>query len=460
VSGWDSRRDSTVTRREPDAGAGATRPPARLCAVHPPELACELPLSGERVVLGRNPEPDDLPRLRHPTVSRQHAAVEWDPRLQAHMLIDLGSHNGTGINGARVQTGERTRLATGDVVRLGDVLCVVEIGDGVGGGDPAHVSREAIPGGSTAARQLRVLVARAAPDPSPALIVGATGTGKERVAAELHRLGPGKGDLVVVNCAAVSPPLFESQLFGHEKGAFTGATAAQSGLFRAADGGSLFLDEIGEMPLELQAKLLRAVQQGEIVPVGSSRAQQVNVRVIAATNRDLEADVERGGFRRDLYARLALWQVRVAPLAERRADVLEWMRRLHRDWLDRRGQAGPPLDMAFDAAEALLLADWPDNLRGLDRLVHALAAEPADQPITAARLPDWVRRSPAVSAAAPAAGEARQAPVAPTREQLTAVLEQNGWSVRATARHFQRDRRQIYRWIESFGIDRPAGAED
>jgi transcriptional regulator with GAF, ATPase, and Fis domain len=437
-----------------------TREQARLFVVSPPAIAVQISLPRGRVVLGRNPDPEDVPRLRHPTVSRQHAAVEWEPRAGAFALVDLASHNGTSLDGARMEPSSRARLSDGCVVRLGDVVCVVEIGEGAD--DAPAVSRESVPGDSAAARALRVQIARAAADPSPALIVGPTGTGKESVAAELHRLSKRAGELVTVNCAAVSAHLFESQLFGHEKGAFTGATSAQPGLFRSAQGGTLFLDEVGEMPLELQAKLLRAVQQREVIAVGSSRAERVDVRVVAATNRDLAADVERGAFRRDLYSRLALWQVRVPPLTERRADLLDWLARLHRAWLTERGaRVDGALDLDADAAEALLLAVWPENLRGLDRLVHELAASPRAEPVTAARLPAWVTERPGATSSSPAPPDAepRVLPPAPTRDELVAVLEQNGWSVRATASHFQRDRRQIYRWMDSFGIEkRPAGA--
>ena len=454
-----SRLDKTATRRGPRAPA-PTREQARLFVVSPPAIAVQIALPRGRVVLGRNPDPEDLPRLRHPTVSRQHAAVEWEPRAGAFALVDLASHNGTWIDGARMEPSSRARLSDGSVVRLGDVVCVAEIGESVD--DEPTVSRDAIPGDSAAARALRAQVARAAADPSPALVIGPTGAGKESVAAELHRLSKRAGELVTVNCAAVSAHLFESQLFGHEKGAFTGATSAQPGLFRAARHGTLFLDEIGEMPLELQAKLLRAVQQREVIAVGSSRAERVDVRVVAATNRDLGAEVERGGFRRDLYSRLALWQVRVPSLAERRADLLDWLARLHRAWLVERGREdGAALELDADAAEALLLAGWPENLRGLDRLVHELAASPRTEPITAARLPTWVTERAAAAPADPAGAanaEPRVLPPAPTRDELIAVLEQNGWSVRATATHFQRDRRQIYRWMDSFGIEkRPAG---
>lgn len=225
----------------------------------PRELADIIALRDE-LALGRNPDRDDIHRLRHPTVSRQHVVIAWSRSTDSYTLRDLASHNGTAVNGVGVN--ESVQLADGDVVRIGDVLCVFEIDAGA---DPATISGDAVPGRSAAVLELRAEVARAASDPSPVLITGDTGTGKERVAQEIHRASGRSGAIVVVNCAAVSPMRFESQLFGHEKGAFTGATAAQPGMFRAAAAGTLFLDEIGEMPAELQPKLLRAIQECEII---------------------------------------------------------------------------------------------------------------------------------------------------------------------------------------------------
>jgi transcriptional regulator with GAF, ATPase, and Fis domain len=293
-------------------------------------------------------------------------------------------------------------------------------------------------------------VARAAPDPSPALIIGETGTGKELIAAEMHRLSGRRGELVAINCAAISPQLIESQLFGHVRGAFTGAGEANTGLVRAARGGTLFLDEIGELPLELQAKLLRVIQEGEVLPVGGTQATKVDVRVIAATNRDLEADAEAGLFRRDLYARLALWVVRVPPLRERRVDVISWFERLHRRWLERRGRspaAGGTLAFEPNAAEALILNAWPENLRGVDRLVHQHGT--MTRPLTVADLPPWLAARPGSMVSTPPP-ERRVIP-APTKAELEQALMETG-SVRATAKRYGRDRRQIYRWMEAFGI--------
>jgi transcriptional regulator with GAF, ATPase, and Fis domain len=418
------------------------------------------------LLLGRLPDPGSGgPALDDASVSRKHFAIEWDARAGLYAGVDLGSSNGSFVDA--VAAAARRPLADGSVIRLGPTVVMVYQSHGApAGGDAgdeaASPSREAIPGQAPGARALRAAVARVAADPSPVLLIGETGTGKEHIAEEIHRLGGRKGDLVAVNCAALTPALIESQLFGHARGAFTGAQEAQPGLFREADGGTLFLDEIGELPLDLQPKLLRALQEREVRPVGSARSVPVDVRTIAATNRDLAAQVERGEFRRDLYARLSLWEVVVPPLRRRRGDLFQWIERLRRRWLSDRSRPAPAAPWLFDGrvAEALLLRDWPDNLRGVDRLVHALAGgdgATAGEPLTFDRLPAWLWEpsSPSSSSSSPPSS-APAAPIparqAPTRDELAQALERHQGSVRATARYYGRDRRQIYRWMESFGL--------
>jgi two-component system, NtrC family, response regulator GlrR len=306
------------------------------------------------------------------------------------------------------------------------------------------------------------------------LLLGETGTGKEWIAGEIHRLSGRSGPLLAVNCAALSAQIIESQLFGHVRGAFTGATSDHKGLFRAADGGTLFLDEIGELPVDLQPKLLRTLQDGQVLAVGATRSAPVDVRVIGATNLDLHAAVEAGSFRRDLYARLAMWELAVPPLRVRRLDILSWIDRLHRAWQRARpGVAASLPALLPDAVEAILLHPWPDNLRGLDRLVHALAAtSKPDGGIALADLPRWLRerRTPARESDAPVAGAAPVAAGAaavaapatpesdrrppPTREEFELAYAELGGNVRALARHFRRDRRQIYRWVAAYGLER------
>jgi transcriptional regulator with GAF, ATPase, and Fis domain len=283
------------------------------------------------------------------------------------------------------------------------------------------------------------------------------------VAQAIHSLSRRREQpFLPVNCGAVSVTLSESELFGHERGSFTGAERLHRGYFERADRGTLFLDEIAEMPLELQVKLLRVLESSAVGRVGGTTTHKVDVRVIAATNRDLPALVDSGGFRQDLHARLSLWEIRVPSLQRRRADVLLWLERLLASWRAGRGLAdAPALALDAQAAEALLLQTWPDNLRGVDRLVHAVGeVAGTGRTLALGDLPPWVLEAPAPAAAVapvdarrPARAEAAGGvPAIPSRDELAAVLAQNGGSIRATAKHFARDRRQIYRWVEAFGL--------
>ena len=228
------------------------------------------------------------------------------------------------------------------------------------------------------------------------LVVGETGTGKELWARLLHRSGPRRNKAFVpVNCAALTPTLAESQLFGHEKGAFTGAAGRSLGIFRAAEGGMVFLDEIGEMPQELQPKLLRVLQQREVTPVGATEPVPIDVQIVAATNRDLEDEVEKGNFREDLYYRLNMIELRVPPLRERPDDIPSFIEFFSQRFADRyhlqAWEFTPELLAEFCAYE------WPGNVRQLEHSIeqsYVLQTEPkvpvktsAARPVGPGRLP-------------------------------------------------------------------------
>src|SRR5271170_524403 len=200
----------------------------------------------------------------------------------------------------------------------------------------------------------------------PVLLLGETGTGKEVVARSIHNV-QAAGPFVTIDCSSMVGPLMESELFGHVKGAFTGAAAAKLGLIEAANGGTAFFDEIGELPLDLQAKLLRVLQEKEFRPVGSLTTRRSDFRIIAATNRDLHAEVEKGTFRRDLYFRLNVINMRLSPLRERKEDIPT----LINHFLQR---AGATHTITGEAMEVLLSYDWPGNVRELENCVQHMVA--------------------------------------------------------------------------------------
>src|SRR5438132_13368218 len=275
-------------------------------------------------------------------------------------------------------------------------------------------------GTSPAIRAVFDTLVRVAPSSSSVLIQGESGTGKELIAQALHRLsGRGLGPLVAVNCAAIPEQLLESELFGHTKGAFTGASQARPGRFRMADGGTIFLDEIGEMPLALQGKLLRVLQERSVEPVGGNKPEPVDFRLIAATNKDLEAQVAKGAFRGDLFYRLNVVPLVLPPLRERRGDVSL----LAAHFLARHNSGKErPLRFSPAAVEALERHGWPGNVRELENLVERLAVLKGEGDIEVADLPGPIRNARSGPLAATAAGGEIPAALPPEGVDLYKVL--------------------------------------
>jgi len=288
------------------------------------------------------------------------------------------------------------------LLRLGRVRDELLLRRRVEEGAPvAEGDLESLAGDSPAMRLVRERVEAAAAGEVAVLLVGETGTGKDLAARLVHaRSRRARRPFVAVNCAAVPEALFEAEMFGHEKGAFTGADRRRQGRFEAADGGTLFLDEVGELAPSCQAKLLRAVETSSFEPVGSSRTVHVDVRVIAATNRDLAGPAAQGGFRRDLYYRLNVVDVRLPPLREHRQDVLPLAGRFLRDIAARQERPMPELEPA--AAAALEAWDWPGNVRELVHALERAVALSRGAPLAVHHLPDEIAAS-AVPAAPSAA---------------------------------------------------------
>jgi DNA-binding NtrC family response regulator len=214
--------------------------------------------------------------------------------------------------------------------------------------------------------EVRRLIGKLGPSRAPVLLLGESGTGKEVVARAIHNASP-SGEFVAIDCGALVGPLIESELFGHTKGAFTGAAEAKKGLIEVADGGTAFFDEIGDLPLDMQVKLLRLLQEREFRPVGSLKQHKVNIRVIAATHHNLARDVERGTFRQDLYYRLNIVSLRLAPLRERKDDVPE----LAEHFLRRHSATHR---LTPETLDALMLYDWPGNVRELQNTIERMVA--------------------------------------------------------------------------------------
>ncbi len=326
--------------------------------------AIPLPRSN-RVTIGRMHTCDIV--IDDESVSRQHAAVIVGP--QGLAIEDLGSRNKTRVGGRTLGRGETALLPVGAVVEVGYATMFVQVGRPPSA--PASSASNA-PAPSAAIvhdptmQRLYALLDVIAPSPLNVVILGETGTGKEVFAEAIHK-GSARASqpFLRVNCAALSGSLLESELFGHEKGAFTGALGAKEGLFEAADGGTVFLDEVGELPIETQAKLLRVIEYGEVIRLGSVQPRRVDVRYVAATNRDLDQAIAGSRFRSDLFFRLNGFSVTLPPLRKRRKDIVP----LARHFLDRAARGRPYLVTAESQA-ALEHYAWPGNVRELKNVLE------------------------------------------------------------------------------------------
>ncbi len=374
-------------------------------------------------------------------LSRSHAAILLRDGNETFEVEDLGSRNGTALNGRPVAG--RATGQHGSVLRCGQIVAVVEMQPTANASQPT----EAIAGLSAAAQTMRAAIAATAVDARPVAIFGETGAGKERVAEAVHRASGRRGPLVRVNVAAVPDSLFEAEFFGHAKGAFSGAGEARAGWVQQAHGGTLVLDEMGELNLSLQAKLLRVLEDRALRPLGARADVAIDVRFVASTNADLAARAQAGTFRADLLARLRAHEIVLSPLRDRRPDLasladlvvpLPAGRHWHANW-------------TADAAEVLALYDWPDNLRELDRVFRKLALLPrvvdvGDLPLALVEAVNRAARAPAAVSPVPD----REAP---TREVLLETLRDCGGNVERAARELGRDRKQLYRWMQLHGVD-------
>jgi two-component system response regulator GlrR len=329
----------------------------------------KVPAEQTFVSVGTHPSNDVV--LADPTVSRFHCEIACTE--QGVLVRDVGSSNGTEVDAVRVR---EAYLRHGSRIRLGGTLILIHVA-----ADLASVplsektSMGQLVGTSAIMRSVFTLLERCADSDSGVLLEGESGTGKEEAAFTLHaHSARSKKRFVVVDCGAIAPSLFESELFGHERGAFTGANQTRAGAFESAQGGTVFLDEIGEIPLDLQPKLLRVLEDRTVQRVGSTKRRKVDVRVIAATNRDLRAEVNAGRFRSDLFYRLAVLRVRLPALRERAEDLPVLVKSL----LGRLGASDEQLTRfaSRNFLEWLRYATWPGNVRELrNHLERCLALD-------------------------------------------------------------------------------------
>jgi transcriptional regulator with GAF, ATPase, and Fis domain len=394
--------------------------------------------------------------LADDTVSRHHCELSW-ARDGIHVR-DLGSTNGTKVQGARVT---EAVASPGSVLKVGEVEIILRASVRSAEVLPSDKTRfgDAL-GKSLAMRTIFAVLERIAPTDATVLFEGETGTGKDVLArATWTQSTRASGPFVVVDCGAVSYSLLESELFGHERGAFTGAVAARQGAFELCDGGTLFLDEIGELPLDVQPKLLRALETREFRRVGGNRTLKTDVRVIVATKRNLEKEVQGGRFREDLYFRLAVVPITVAPLRSRREDIPLLVESML-------AAAGHGLSVSEDTMHALSAHDWPGNVRELrnvlDRAVY-MARASGQTELTLVTLP---------TAPGPV-GDAFQFDGAKSYRETRAkydaeferryvkwLLGRHGNNVSAAAREAKMDRKHLHDMAKKHGLRGPDTDED
>jgi transcriptional regulator with PAS, ATPase and Fis domain len=380
-------------------------------------------------------------------MSQAHARITREG--DGWILSDAGSTNGTQLRGAKIG---RAEISDGDLIELGQTifsfsdiatkkssdLDASEIRAPVGLGtlDPSLASR---------LERLQRLAASAV----PVMLLGESGTGKELLARAIHQLSHRPGLLVPVNCGAIPETLAESQLFGHMKGAFSGAVRDEKGFVRTADGGTLFLDEIGDLPAPSQAALLRVLQEGEVVPVGATRPTKVDIRVVSATHQPLDTMVEGGDFRRDLFARLAGFSHELPALRERKMDLGLLVASILADPSIPNGDS---IRLHAHAARALVRYDFPLNVRELKQCLAAssvlandgvIALEDLPQPIANAANAPWDEPESSGTSADDAA----------LRQELVGRLKETRGNVTQVARAMGKARQQIQRWVRRFGID-------
>jgi DNA-binding NtrC family response regulator len=445
------RDETTLTAGDAAASSLdlALQPTPALTIVHhrEPKLIGQrfLVTGGAPAVLGRGSPHFDESVFDHANVSRRHCAVSVSSTGAVH-LVDLGSRNGTRVNGALIAS---TDLNVGDVVSLGDALLLFHDA-------PRGLSAPSATGmlaASAGMQEVLASVRRLAPGDRTLLVQGPSGTGKELVAREIHAVSRRKGELVAVNCGAMSDQLLLSDLFGHARGSFSGATVERTGLVERARGGTLFLDEVGDASPALQVALLRLLEQREYRRVGEDSARATDTRFVAATHVPLEAAVATGRFRADLLGRIAGFPITVPALCRRPDDIVPFALAFAR------ARAGSARNLSARLTFALLRHPWPLNVRELAAVIEQAQLE-AEPDAALDLTPDLARRltqepspqPPARAALAPR--KTRGALVErPAPDELRAALTRTSGNMRRLATDLGVARSTLYRWFDELKID-------
>lgn len=441
-----SSSETTVPATQSQATPGAERLALLWIFPHKQPTVTGIPQS---LLIGRGRDCDVA--IDSARVSRRHLEI----RRNGPLLVgeDLGSRNGTYVNGDRFKKGP---LGAGSLLCVGDALGLIYSrteGENVGFSE----IQPGVFGGHTLRRALRELE-RSARSRLPIVIQGESGSGKEGVARAVHQLSGATGRFVPLNCGALPANLVDSELFGHKRGAFTGAERSNVGLIEASDGGTLFLDEVLELPLCAQAKLLRVLQEGEVLPLGSSRPVQVKLRVVVAAQQLLASSVEKGTFREDLFARLQGVTIDLPPLRERAEDIPFLLQHFLSEQFGQR----PPIVKA-PLVEALCLYSWPLNVRELLAVSKQLGVlHGHETELKKEHLPSYLRdRLLPINAPSSREDDLSEtnctananSKKSATVDEFTSMLSETGGNVQRTCRVLGITRSRAYRLISSHGID-------
>lgn len=450
--------DKTDLLKLEDAASVVSLRKCELIVTEGPNRGKKFTLSKDVVKIGKR-ENNDLV-LTDTTVSRNHLEILYQE--DSFLLHDLDSTNGTFINGTRVK---EAYLAPGDLIKLGNTTLEFMATDEKVRLEPSKLdSFGEMVGRSTKIRQIFSILEKISPTHATVVIEGETGTGKELVARAIHENSQRKGKpFIVFDCSSVAPNLIESELFGHERGSFTGAVKARRGAFEAANGGTIFLDEIGELTIELQPKLLRALEQREVRRVGSNTPTKIDVRVICATNRNLKKEIEEGRFREDLYYRLSVVKISLPSLRERPEDIPVLVEKFLEI-----GKFNQQADGSFkvrkvddEAIKVLGRHEWPGNVRELSNVIERACSFVDGDTIKKTHL-DFIfaemshgedrTEKMRVEADIPFKDAKQKIVESFEKEYLVDLLQRNNHNLSKAAREAKIDRKHLRNLLKKYGI--------